>query len=343
MQEFSVALLGWYHKNKRDLPWRKTKNPYKIWLSEIILQQTRVDQGLKYYLSFLEHFPTLFDLAKASEQEVLKLWQGLGYYSRARNLHFTAKFIVNELDGKFPDNYNELLQLKGVGKYTAAAIASFAYDEAVPAIDGNVYRLFSRLFGIYTPIHTTKAQKEFFKIVSELIHEKEAGYLNQATMELGAIVCRPRNPDCEDCPLAFKCWAFEKNKQHELPVKKAKIQIKHRYFNYFIIEQEEGKILHLREQKDIWRHLYQFPLLERKNPLLEEIENFIVERFGTSHLTLSKINETPIIHKLSHQHLHLTFWKVTTDKIQELPKWHCFVNEDNVSKLPVPKSIESYI
>lgn len=343
MNDFATALLDWYHKNKRDLPWRDTDDAYKIWLSEIILQQTRVEQGINYYYAFVENFPTVFDLAEASEQEVLKLWQGLGYYSRARNLHFTAKYIVEELSGVFPQTYDELQQLKGVGKYTAAAIASFAYGEAVPAIDGNVYRIFSRLFGIYTPIHTGKAQKEFYEIAKELLPIEAAADFNQATMELGATVCKPKNPDCELCPVVFKCWAKENGKQSELPVKKAKIEVRNRYFNYLIIEQEQGTIIQRREGKDIWRHLYQFPLVEKENPSLNELIGFVKSQFHTDTIILSKVNENSIIHKLSHQHIYLYFWKVSCEEIKVLPKCHFYLNADNSSKFPVPKAIESFI
>ncbi len=311
MHDFSEQLLKWYQRNKRDLPWRGMKNPYKIWLSEIILQQTRVEQGWKYYLAFSDAYPTVSDLAQASEQEVLKLWQGLGYYSRARNLHFTAQYITNELQGQFPTKYKDLLKLKGVGKYTAAAIASFAYGEAVPAIDGNVYRVLSRVFGEYEVINTPKAEKLFEKYATQLLPEQKAGDFNQATMELGAIICKPKNPNCKECPVEAKCWANAKGKQLELPVKKVAIKVKNRHFNYFVIEQNEAIILQKRTEKDVWQHLYEFPLLEGENVTINSCFEFLNQRFRMQRPVLQRINARPIVHKLSHQHLHITFWKVS--------------------------------
>ncbi len=341
MHDFSEQLLEWYQQNKRDLPWRNTQNPYKIWLSEIILQQTRVEQGWNYYLAFTETYPTVEDLANASEQEVLKLWQGLGYYSRARNLHFTAKYIVNELQEKFPTNYKELLKLKGVGKYTAAAIASFAYGEAVPAIDGNVYRVLSRVFGEYETINTPKAEKIFRKYAMELLPTQKAGDFNQAMMELGATVCKPQNPNCKKCPVSAKCWANANTKQTELPVKKEAIKVRKRYFNYFVIEQKEAFVLQKRTEKDVWQHLYEFPLLEQEKVTVALCADFLTENLQMQTPILQRVNTNPIIHKLSHQHLHITFWEVSGDFSTNSK--HTLVPQTEFSRYPMPIVLANFL
>lgn len=261
----SKQLIFWYLQNKRELPWRKTKDPYRVWLSEIMLQQTRVAQGLPYFLKFTEAFPTVFDLAKAEESEVLKLWQGLGYYSRARNLHFTAKYISEELEGVFPKSYKELLQLKGVGDYTASAIASICYDESFAVVDGNVYRVLSRYFGVATSINSTKGIKEFKELAQTVIDETQPGVYNQAIMDFGALHCKPQNPLCDECPLAESCVALANNSVKELPVKEKKIKIKKRYFNYLVpVTEDNQTVLEERVGKGIWQGLYQFPLVETK-------------------------------------------------------------------------------
>ena len=268
---FSNILIKWYLQNKRDMPWRNTTNPYYIWLSEIILQQTRVEQGTAYYLKFVEIFPTVYDLASAKESEVLKLWQGLGYYSRARNLHFTGNYIVNELNGQFPSTYNEILKLKGVGDYTASAIASFCFDEPTAVVDGNVYRVLSRFFDIETPINSTKGIKYFKELAQELIDVDNAATHNQSIMEFGARMCKPQNPDCEICPLNDKCLALQQNKIKSLPVKDKKIKLKKRFFNYLVlVSSDEKTILNLREGKGIWQGLYEFPLVESEKTIDKE-------------------------------------------------------------------------
>lgn len=223
---FSNVLVQWYLQNKRDLPWRETSNPYKIWLSEIILQQTRVDQGLSYYFKFLNHFPTVFDLANASEEQVLKLWQGLGYYSRARNLHASAKYIVTVFQGKFPTTYNELIKLKGVGDYTASAIASICFNGPNAVVDGNVYRVLARYYGINTPINSTTGIKKFKALAQRLLNIENAGTHNQAIMEFGATMCKPQNPNCTTCPLNNSCISLEKDLIKTLPVKEKKEPLK---------------------------------------------------------------------------------------------------------------------
>src|SRR5690606_24908055 len=259
---FNSLILIWFDKNKRNLPWREDQDPYKIWLSEIILQQTRVAQGLDYYLKFIENFPTVKHLAEADETEVLKLWQGLGYYSRARNLHFTARYIVENLNGKFPDNFTDLLQLKGVGEYTAAAIASIAFHEAVPAIDGNAFRVYARYYNIDIDIATPRAKKYFFELGKAIMDLKRPGDFNQAVMELGATVCTPVNPKCEICPVNESCEALAKNTVNQLPVKSKKVKVKHRNFHFLEISDGENFLIKKRTENDVWKNLYNFPLFE---------------------------------------------------------------------------------
>ncbi len=259
---FSEKLIQWYEKHKRDLPWRQTKEPYLIWLSEIILQQTRVNQGLPYYLKFVEAFPTVVDMANAEEQEILRLWQGLGYYSRARNMHHSAKLIVEKYGGYFPTNYKEILQLKGVGGYTAAAIASFAFDEDVAVVDGNVYRVLARVFGIEEDIASSKGQKIFNELANILLPKGKSAQYNQAMMEFGAIHCKPSAPDCPSCIFVEKCLAFANKKQAILPIKIKNIKTKYRSFNYLVLEYDNKLMMKVRQEGDIWQGLYDFALVE---------------------------------------------------------------------------------
>jgi A/G-specific adenine glycosylase len=311
---FSKLLINWYLQNKRSLPWRNTKNPYKIWLSEIILQQTKVAQGLPYYELFVLKFPTVFDLANASEEDVLKCWQGLGYYSRARNLHFTAKYVVVELDGVFPNNYQELLQLKGVGEYTAAAVASFCYNEDIAVVDGNVFRVLSRLFAIELDISEAKTKKEFQKLAQSLLPIKDAANFNQAIMEFGAMQCVPKKPDCMSCVFNTKCGALQKNLVEKLPIKLKKVKVTKRYLNYLIlVDVNNNFVVQKRTNKGIWFNLYEFPLIEElKETKIEysiiEIEKFTFENNSPFMITL--LNEGYIKHKLSHQDLHIRFFKL---------------------------------
>jgi A/G-specific adenine glycosylase len=311
---FSKVLIRWYLENKRDLPWRKTDNPYLIWLSEIMLQQTRVAQGTPYFLSFTNAFPTVFDLAKANEEQVLKLWQGLGYYSRARNLHKTAQYVASELSGKFPDNYNDLLKLKGVGEYTAAAIASFSYNEVVPVVDGNVFRVLSRYFDVETDIASASAKKEFAALAFELMPKDNPAMFNQAIMEFGALQCVPKSPNCSVCIFNSSCAALQKKKVDQLPVKSKKLKVRNRFFNYLVVSDDnENAIIQKRTAKGIWHNLYEFPLIET-----DMVEGFdcIAEQIQSDFfkdneiVSILEINPVSIIHKLSHQHLYIKFWKV---------------------------------
>lgn len=339
---FSNSLIHWYLNNKRDLPWRNTHNPYNIWLSEIMLQQTRVAQGLPYYLDFISTFPTVFDLANAPEEKVLKHWQGLGYYSRARNLHYTAQFVANELKGEFPNNYKELLKLKGIGDYTAAAIASFSFNEAVPVVDGNVFRVLSRYFDIETDISLATAKKEFSNLAMELMPKNDPANFNQAIMEFGALQCVPKNPNCQNCIFNSSCAALQKKKVQNLPVKLKKIKISYRFFNYLVFEDDiKNTLIQKRDQKGIWQNLYEFPLIETENELdLDAVSELIINKYKTEFEIVGVLNwnSKGQIHKLSHQHLNINFWKVKVKG--EIPS---ATNGTSIKKFPFPKVIFNFI
>lgn len=340
---FTNKLISWYLRNKRDLPWRNTQDPYPIWLSEIMLQQTRVAQGLPYYLKFIEAFPTVNDLAEAPESEVLKLWQGLGYYSRARNLHATAKMVSNEMNGVFPNNYKELLKLKGVGDYTASAIASICFNEPQAVVDGNVFRVLARVFGIFIPINSTAGQKEFKKVAQQLIDKKHPGTFNQAIMEFGARYCVPKNPDCENCIFNSKCSAYRNKWVGELPVKIKSKPIKKRYFNYLvIISQNDKTLLQQRVGKGIWNSLYEFPLIETSTEIdlleLKGSPQFFDRTRNLKIESISLYNEKSIVHKLSHQHLNTKFWIVETSEENDN-----FVHISEVDNYAVPVLIENFV
>jgi A/G-specific adenine glycosylase len=312
---FSTILVQWYSQNKRDLPWRNTQNPYFIWLSEIMLQQTRVAQGLPYYVNFTTTFPTVFDLANANEEQVLKLWQGLGYYSRARNLHKTAQIVAFEMNGIFPNNFKNLLQLKGIGDYTAAAIASFSFNEAVPVVDGNVFRVLARYFDIENDISIPATKKIFSNLASELIPKDNPALFNQAIMEFGALQCVPKNPNCSLCPFNESCAALQKNKVDSLPVKLKKTKVSNRYLNYLIYKDEKNQTqIQKRTEKGIWQNLYEFPLIETQ----ETVDlDFIIDNINSENKikSVSEMNAIEIIHKLSHQKLHIKFWEINLNGV----------------------------
>ena len=339
---FSNLLIEWYLQKKRDLPWRNTTNPYPIWLSEIILQQTRVAQGMPYFYAFLESFPTVKELAIADEQQVLKLWQGLGYYSRARNLHQTAQYIANELDGVFPNSYAGLIQLKGIGEYTAAAIASFAYNEPVPVVDGNVFRVVSRYYGIESDISAGKTKKEFTALAAELLSKEQPALFNQAIMEFGAMHCTPKNPDCENCIFNSSCVALQKGLVGQLPFKSKKIKIRKRYFNYIVLQDKKGNTkIQQRTDKGIWHNLYEFPLFETtQEEGFETIAPLIKNDtdFGDSVVSIQEANPISLIHKLSHQHLYIKFWKVTVNNTLTDG-----VNPEQLRTFPFPIVIHNFI
>lgn len=340
--EFSNAVIKWYTQNKRDLPWRNTQNPYFIWLSEIMLQQTRVAQGLPYFNAFVAAFPTVFDLAQAEEEQVLKLWQGLGYYSRARNLHATAKTVATEYQGVFPTNYAELLRLKGVGEYTAAAIASFSYNEPVAVVDGNVFRVLSRYFNVALDISEGKNKKEFQKLAQEILPKNNAALYNQAIMEFGALQCVPKNPNCQICILAATCAGLQHKKVDLLPIKSKKTKVTARYFNYLIVQDQEEKfVVHKREGKGIWENLYEFTLVETAE-LIDEI--LFMDQLKASHFFGQKASDIYLLsseliqHKLSHQHLYIRFYGLKFDhKIPEAK------TREEIQKLPFPIVIHNFM
>lgn len=339
--DFYNILETWYLHNKRDLPWRKTRNPYFIWISEIILQQTRIQQGLDYYYKFAKHYPTVTDLANATEDQVLKDWQGLGYYSRARNLHFSAKHIANNLQGEFPNTYKELLKLKGVGDYTASAIASICFNEKTAVVDGNVYRVLSRYFNIEVPINSSKGIKYFKELAQELIKNANPREYNQAIMDFGAMVCKPQNPTCTVCPLENGCLAKATNKIEKLPVKEKKIKIKNRYFNFIVLDDQTHTIIEKRTGKGIWENLHQFPLIETSKTVNKEVlqTNSFFNQYSQEKKQLTCYNNTPWVHKLSHQHLYTQFWILPVKTIQNNSK----IKWSEIEKFAIPKLIHNFL
>lgn len=348
MTEIQAIVARWYGAHKRDLPWRSDPTPYYVWLSEIILQQTRVNQGLEFFIRFVERWPTLADLAHASEEEVLKMWQGLGYYSRARNLHKCARQVMERYGGEFPADFEKLKTLQGVGDYTAAAIASIAFGLPNAVVDGNVYRVLSRLYDIDTPINTTQGTKIFADLASSLLDRKNPGRHNQAMMEFGALQCVPKNPDCLQCPLQSHCLAFANDHVNERPQKEKKLKVKTRYFNYLVIRTpDKGVYLHKRSSKDIWQNLYDFPCIESDQPLsvdgitssdyfksLNLNEEFIISRISPQY-----------VHKLTHQTIIAIFVEIKISffltKIQKNDILLALENE--LGTYPVPKLIDNYL
>lgn len=342
MSEFAHAITRWYSQNKRDLPWRRTREPYKIWLSEIILQQTRVEQGRVYYEKFVSAFETVHQMAAASEKEILNLWQGLGYYSRARNLHKAAIQVVNEYGGTFPQTFDELKKLKGVGPYTAAAVASFAFGERVPVVDGNVYRFLGRYLEIDEPINTPKAYKLFFNAAKELMGNVNPANFNQALMESGALICKPKNAQCMLCAVQNSCGAFQSGRIYEYPVKPSKTKVQKRYLYYFILEKNDSLKLQLRDQKGIWQNLYEFPVVESMYPL--EIDELHKRAASAGFIqspgsVLTEIGEERV-HKLSHRQLHARFYAPCGEKQFEDEG---FVACADLKNYPLPRLIDRFI
>ncbi|MDD2243478.1 MAG: A/G-specific adenine glycosylase [Dysgonamonadaceae bacterium] len=336
----SFALQKWYEINKRDLPWRKTKDPYIIWISEIILQQTRVNQGYDYFIRFIKRFPDVESLASATEEEVLKIWQGLGYYSRARNLHTASKQIVTEYKGEFPKSYHDILSLKGVGDYTAAAIASIAFDLPFAVVDGNVNRVISRLFRV-------DGKKEITVFAQLILDQKNPSTHNQALMELGALTCTPQNPLCHNCPLANFCEAYINNEVLKYPTKKESQKIRNRYFNYFHIVYGDNTFIRKRRAKDIWLNLYEFPLIEttEQTSIIEITENMqYMKLFGLlSHIELIQIHSMK--HILTHQIIFATFYKIkipTTEKFA-ISNDFLSIKEEDIDKYPISRLIHKYL
>lgn len=333
----TAALLLWYGENGRDLPWRDIKDPYRIWVSEIILQQTRVDQGRDYYHRFIKTFPKVEDLARAKEDEVLRLWQGLGYYSRARNLHRAARMIVEERRGAFPNTYNDLLRLPGVGTYSAAAIGSFAFGLPLAVVDGNVYRVLSRYFGIDLPIDTTEGKKYYAHLADNLLPKDRAADFNQAIMDFGALQCTPSSPDCSQCPLFDTCTARAENTVSSLPRKERRVRPVHRYFTYYIFHTPEGYIIRRRPKGDIWTGLYEFQLIETDRPMTEtEALNSPLVKPFTSHIQVKRLDK-PIKHVLTHRIIHAEAYLLTTERPLPIPEGYEIVTRDELYHRAMPK------
>lgn len=306
--DFALEIENWYVKHKRDLPWRDISNPYLIWISEIILQQTRVAQGYDYYLRFIKTFPNVKALAEASEEEVLNVWQGLGYYSRARNLHFAARTIAKK--GEFPTTYEEIRALKGVGDYTAAAICSFAFGQPYATVDGNVYRVLSRYYGIKNPIDTSAGKNFFAQLAQQLLDKKNPGLYNQAIMDFGALQCTPQSPNCSNCPLSDSCLAFSQKEIESYPVKSKKAAVKDRYFVYILIKSNQGILMKRRGDGDIWQGLYEPYLLEYSSvPKEEMVINHLLERFSLQDIFIQNICKG-LKHVLTHRRLYVDCYEM---------------------------------
>ena len=342
---FSNDIISWYKLHKRDLPWRHTTDPYVIWLSEVILQQTRVGQGLPYFERFLSHYPDVAAFAAAQEDEILLHWQGLGYYSRARNMHRAAKAVVGEYGGVFPSRYDELIKLVGVGEYTASAIASFAANEPRAVVDGNVFRVLARYFGIDEPINATGGRKTFLRLADELLDKDRAGLYNQAIMEFGALQCKPKSPDCGNCVLRLGCRAFNEGRVAELPVKLKAKASRSRYFHYFVVEDGDRILMSKRGGGDIWEGLHELPLIETSKPMaLHElaVAEAVVAHFGPD--AELRLLGRPVKHVLSHQNLHAQFIGVDrhSGAVNKKVEWH-YVFIKDLGTLAKPKLIYSFL
>ena len=343
---FFEFLIKWNrNKNKREMPWKGEKDPYKIWISEIILQQTRVQQGLAYYNRFINAWPNVKSLAKANEQEVYKLWEGLGYYSRCKNLIASAKYINDALDGRFPDTYEDILSLKGIGDYTAAAIASFAFNQPYAVVDGNVFRVLARFFGIKMPIDSTDGKKLFRSLANSLIDKKNPAEYNQAIMDFGAVVCKPHLPLCSECPLQKKCFASQKNMVGLLPAKEKGIKTRERFFNYLVVECGNKIYVNQRTEKDIWQNLYEFILIET-DWMIPEDQFFksksIETLFNTSNVKIDKVSKT-YRQKLTHQIITGRFIHITLKNETQPLKKYTAISRNDLKKLAFPKFITSYL
>lgn len=341
---FQEDLIRWYLIHKRTLPWRDTTDAYVIWLSEIILQQTRVEQGLPYFNRFLETYPTVKDFAAATETQILKLWQGLGYYSRGRNMLVTAKEVVELYKGVFPVKYIELIKLKGIGEYTAAAISSFSSGEAQAVLDGNVFRVLARYFGIDTPINSSQGKKQFTELAQSLLHTEDPALYNQSIMEFGALQCKPKSPRCEICPLQLTCYAKNNDLVALLPVKLKKIKIRIRYINYFVCQYEDNVLVNQRTEDDIWQNLYDFPRLEMDLAVNIEDKNFInliKQTFGTGVVVRPLVQ---MKHLLTHQIIYVQFFAldnyIINFNIGAEKKWVSWAHFD---QLPQPKVLTKFI
>lgn len=339
---FSNTLIHWYEKNARVLPWRNTKDAYCIWISEIILQQTRIEQGLPYYHRFIEAFPDVHSLYQASEDQVLKLWEGLGYYSRARNMKFAAQQIVELHQGIFPSNYKDIIALKGIGPYTAAAVASMAFDLPYAVVDGNVFRVLSRYFGIEIPINSTLGKKEFDILAQKSLIKSRAATYNQAIMEFGALFCKPKNPDCEQCPLVNSCASFASQKVDILPIKLKTIKIKERYLNFILLSNGKEILIERRIHENIWKGLYQLPLIETEKQITGEevlIREDFVKLVGDKTYEIRSVQEME--HKLTHRLLKIRFLHL---EIGELPSSNYLkIKFEDLKEYAFPKPVENYL
>lgn len=347
MSNFQDTLINWYEENHRDLPWRHHPTPYQVWLSEVILQQTRVNQGWDYYMRFIKKWPTVTDLASASEEEVLKMWQGLGYYSRARNLHQCARQVMEQYKGQFPADFEQLKHLQGIGAYTAAAIASIAFNLPYAVVDGNVYRVLARLYDIDTPININNGQILFSKLADELLNHEQPGLHNQAMMEFGALQCTPKNPNCLLCPLQAQCLAFAHQTVLQRPVKLQKLKVTTRYLNYLVLRINDSIYLHKRSDNDIWKNLYDFPCIESQKPMtVEEViasEEFtqIIENKSFTITKTSKI----FTHKLTHRTILAQFIEIKLEKklLQIKTKDLFLTRESDLGNFPIPRLIDLYL
>jgi A/G-specific adenine glycosylase len=346
---FATKLLQWYHPENRNLPWKNTQNPYLIWLSEIILQQTRVAQGTPYYLKFEKSFPTIESLANAPIEKVLKLWEGLGYYSRARNLHAAAKYVVDELNGAFPNNYKDLLQLKGIGEYTAAAIASFAYDEPVAVVDGNVFRVLARIFGVFTPIDLPEGKKIFRTLAEKALDRNRPALYNQAIMDFGATHCLPKRPLCEICPFQIDCHAFQQQVIEQLPVKSKRLIKKSRYFNFIVLMDDSSILIEKRSKQDIWKGLFEFPMVETEHELIGldnilDVANKLKMNFSSQIVT--HIKTSPIYKQtLTHQNIqaHFAIFKLNEFPFMEFSENLTLIPKEMLKNYPFPKIINDFL
>jgi len=340
---FSDRILNWYSQHKRALPWRETRNPYIIWLSEIILQQTRVEQGLPYFLRFLEAYPNVTKFAQAPESEILRYWQGLGYYSRARNMHKTSQLILTQYGGEFPTDYYELLKLPGIGEYTAAAIASFSSNTPHAVLDGNVFRVLARYLGVNEPINSSRAKKTFTQLAQQLLSPSHPGDYNQGIMDFGSLVCKPKNPLCEDCVLAMDCFALKNKLVDTLPVKVKGKKSRDRYFHYFIIEQQGQVLMSQRSEGDVWANLYEFPLIETTQavdlPSLIDHPDYKA-CFGPA---IPELIGDTVKQILSHQNIFARFYRlsINPDLLVIKSHWNYYYSE-NLDKLAKHKLISSF-
>jgi A/G-specific adenine glycosylase len=342
---FSRILLSWHNQeNFRLMPWKGEKDPYRVWISEIILQQTRVEQGLAYYNRFVKAFPTIQHLAEANEKEVFKLWEGLGYYSRCRNLIASAKFVVSERAGMFPSTYDEIKQLKGVGPYTAAAISSFAFELPFAVLDGNVFRVLSRIFGIFTPVDSTEGKKQFITLADQLLEKSSPAIYNQAIMDFGATICKPV-PTCSKCPFNDTCFALQNNCIKELPVKQKKAAVRKRWFYYLVLRHGNTTAIRQRTSKDIWQELHEFPLLETEGEQDWEMVINIAEKNGLlprNNYVVSLVSNV-VRQQLSHQLISGQFIEITLKKKPDFKNDWQWLTKKQLQSLAFPKFINSYL